>query len=114
MFDWLERRIDPFAPFDDRAMPPTSVRGFAWHYLTPVRFWLGVLLVTSLAVGVLESSLYLLIGWFVDLLAKFTPDRLIAEHGLQLALVALLILVLRPLVHVANDMVSNQILVPQT
>jgi ATP-binding cassette subfamily B multidrug efflux pump len=33
MFDWLERRIDPFAPFDEAAMPPDTVRGFAWHYL---------------------------------------------------------------------------------
>ena len=25
MFAWLERRIDPFAPFDEAAMPPTQV-----------------------------------------------------------------------------------------
>ncbi|HZB37312.1 MAG TPA: ABC transporter ATP-binding protein [Beijerinckiaceae bacterium] len=114
MYDWLERRIDPFASFEEGAMPPDTVRGFAWFYLRPVRFWLAVLLVTSLAVGVFESSLYLLIGWFVDLLAKSSPNRLLAEHGLQLALVALLILVLRPTVHIANDAVSNLVLVPQT
>jgi ATP-binding cassette, subfamily B, multidrug efflux pump len=114
MFDWLERRIDPFAPFDEREMPPNSVGGFAWHYLRPVRFWLGVLFVASVAVGVFESSLYLLIGWFVDLLTRSAPDRLFAEHGAQLILVAALILLVRPLLHTVHEAISNQIIVPQT
>jgi ATP-binding cassette, subfamily B, multidrug efflux pump len=114
MFDWLERRIDPFAPFDEREMPPNSVGGFAWHYLRPVRFWLGVLFVASVAVGVFESSLYLLIGWFVDLLTRSAPDRLFAENGAQLILVAALILLVRPLLHTVHEAISNQIIVPQT
>jgi ATP-binding cassette, subfamily B, multidrug efflux pump len=114
MFAWLERRIDPFAPFEEGAMPPDTVRGFAWHYLKPVRFWLGVLFFVSIAVGVFETSLYLLIGWFVDLLAKSSPDRLLAEHGRGLALVALLILIVRPILNTSNSIVTNQIIVPQT
>ncbi len=35
--DWLERRIDPFAPFDEAERPPGTVAGFAWFYLRPVR-----------------------------------------------------------------------------
>src|SRR5215212_6045120 len=38
MFDWLERRIDPFAPFAEGEMPPASVARFTWHYLRPVRY----------------------------------------------------------------------------
>src|SRR4051812_7235337 len=76
MFHWLEKRIDPFAPFDETEMPPTSVGGFSWYYLRPIRFWLGVLFVASLLVGIFESSLYILIGWIVDLLATSAPDRL--------------------------------------
>jgi ATP-binding cassette, subfamily B, multidrug efflux pump len=114
IFDWLERRIDPFAPFDEGETPPNTVGRFTWHYLKPVRPWLAALLVTSLAVGVFESSLYLLVGWFVDLLGKSAPDRLLVDHGRELALVGLLLLVVRPTVHIANDVVSNQVLVPQT
>jgi ATP-binding cassette subfamily B multidrug efflux pump len=114
MFDWLERRIDPFAPFEEGEMPPATVARFTWHYLRPVRFWLGVLFCASIAVGLFETSLYLLVGWFVDLLAKSAPDRLLSEHGTRLALVAGLILVLRPILHVSNDAITNQILVPQT
>src|SRR5215208_7690596 len=114
MFDWLERRIDPFAPFAEGEMPPASVARFTWHYLRPVRFWLVVLFFVSIAVGLFETSLYLLIGWFVDLLARSTPERLFAEHGTQLALVAALILIVRPILNTSNDIVTNQILVPQT
>ncbi len=114
MFDWLERRIDPFAPFDDTETPPSTVGRFIWHYLTPIRPWLGVLFVSSFATGVVESSLYLIMGWFVDLLAHSTPARLVLDHGPALLSVAALILVLRPLLHTCNEVISNQIIVPQT
>ncbi|MET0745722.1 MAG: ABC transporter ATP-binding protein [Microvirga sp.] len=114
MFEWLEKRIDPFAPFDETRTPPQSVTGFAWYYLKPVRAWLVLLLCVSLAVGVLESSLYVLIGWLVDLLSGSAPERLLAEHGTQLLLVAGVVLFLRPLLHFGHEIITNQILVPQT
>ena len=109
----LETLIDPFAPFDDGEMPPTSVARFTWHYLTPIRGWLVVLFVASVAVGVLESSLYLVIGWFVDLLAKSRPDALMADHGWALAGVAALVMVGRPVFATIHEAISNQIIVPQ-
>ena len=109
-----EQLIDPFAPFDDAAMPPTSVPRFLWHYLRPVQLWLWALLAASVAVGVLESGLYLLIGWFVNLLATAAPDRIWAEHGTALAAVAAIVLVARPIFHTVHEYVSNQIIVPQS
>jgi ATP-binding cassette subfamily B multidrug efflux pump len=114
MLRWLERRIDPFASFDEEAMPPTTVAGFTWHYLKPIRFWLGVLFVASLAVGLLESSLYVMMGWLVDKLAKSAPDRLWSEHGAALVGMAALILLVRPALHFLNEGISNQIIVPQS
>src|SRR3954451_7512538 len=114
MFDWLERRIDPFAPFEEGEMPPASVARFTWHYLRPVRFWLVVVFFVSIPVGLFETSLYLLIGWFVDLLAGSTPERLFAEHGTQLWLGPALILIVRPGLKTSHSIVTNQILVPQT
>jgi ATP-binding cassette, subfamily B, multidrug efflux pump len=114
IFDWLERRIDPFGPFDEGETPPNTVGRFAWHYLRPIKGWLGVLFVVSLAVGVLESSLYIVMGWFVDLLAKSPPERLLADHGVTLGAAAALVLFVRPVLHYLNELVSNQIIVPQT
>ena len=114
MFDWLERKIDPFAPFDEAETPPTTVARFVWYYLRPIRFWLGVLLVASLATGVLESSLYVLMGWFVDLLARSSPTELWPQHRDALIAAALLILLIRPALHLLSEVISNQIIVPQT
>jgi ATP-binding cassette subfamily B multidrug efflux pump len=114
MYRRPETLIEPFAPFSESEMPPTSVGRFTWHYLKPIRFWLGILLAFSLAVGVLESGLYLLIGWFVNILATSSPDTILAQHGSALAAVAVLVLVIRPIVHTAHEYVSNQIVVPQS
>lgn len=110
----LETLVQPFAPFAEAEMPPASVGPFTWHYLRPIRWWLLVLFAASVLIGMLESGLYLLIGWFVDLLARSTPARLFAEHGTALALVALVIVVLRPIVHIVHEAISNQIIVPQS
>jgi ATP-binding cassette, subfamily B, multidrug efflux pump len=114
MYDRLERRIDPFAPFDEEKTPPDGVSAFTLHYLWPVRGWLAVLLVGTLAVGIFESSLYLMIGWFVDLLSRSTPDTILEDHGGALLLAGAAILVLRPLLHFVHDVLGNQVIVPQT
>ena len=114
MLERAERRIDPFAPFDREETPPDRVSAFAWHYLRPVRGWLWVLVLLSLAVGVLESGLYLLVGWFVDLLATADPQTVYTDHGTALLLAAFAVIVMRPLLHVAHDIVTNQVIVPQT
>jgi ATP-binding cassette subfamily B multidrug efflux pump len=113
-FDWLERRIDPFAPFAEGEMPPTTVARFTWHYLKPVRRWLAVLFVASVGVGLFETSLYLFIGWFVDLLGRSSPARLFAEHGGKLLAVGALILLVRPTLYTVHNLITNQILIPQT
>jgi ATP-binding cassette, subfamily B, multidrug efflux pump len=114
MYDRLERRIDPFAPFDEEKTPPDGVSAFTLHYLWPIRGWLVVLVIGTLAVGIFESSLYLMIGWFVDLLSRSTPETIMEEHGTTLLLAGLAILILRPLLHFIHDVLGNQIIVPQT
>ena len=73
------------------ASPPS-----AWHYLAPTKGWFVVLTLVATAVGVFESSLYLLIGWFVDLLTDGDPATILETHGLALLLVGLFVLVMRP------------------
>jgi ATP-binding cassette, subfamily B, multidrug efflux pump len=114
MYRWFEQRIDPFAPFNENETPPDTVSRFAWHYLKPVRHWLVILFVASLIVGLFESSLYILLGWLVDILAHSTPDRIWADHGTALMVVGVLILFLRPVLLFVHETITNQVLVPQS
>ena len=88
--------------------------GFAWFYLRPVRGALAVLFVVALAAGSVEASLYLLMGWFVDILARSGPETLWQDHGTGLVLAAALILVARPVLSWLHEALSNQLVVPQT
>jgi ATP-binding cassette subfamily B multidrug efflux pump len=103
MFRWMERQIDPFSPFDEGRTPPGTVGAFGWHYLKPVRGWLAVLFVASVAIGVFESSLYLMIGWLVDLIGSANPETIWSEHGTTLAALGIAILILRPILHFSHE-----------
>ena len=110
---WLESRIDVFAPFDDRQTPPSTLAGFSVFYLKSVRGWLSLVFVSALLLAALEASLLLLVGRFVDLLMGAEPTDLLESYGALLAAGAVALLVLRPLIHVFNEGVINQVVAPQ-
>ncbi|GEP00746.1 ABC transporter ATP-binding protein [Methylobacterium haplocladii] len=112
--DWIERRIDPFAPFDDRQMPPKTVMGFVGFYLKPIRFALAILLVTAIVAGTIEASLYLLMRWFIDLMNGADRTTVLAENGTQIGLALVLLLLVRPVSIWLHELCANQLLVPQT
>ncbi|MCG7391904.1 ABC transporter ATP-binding protein/permease [Microvirga sp. ACRRW] len=114
MFRWFEKRVDPFAPFNESETPPNTVSGFTWHYLKPVRFWLVILFIVALVVGLFESSLYILLGWLVDILTKSTPDRIWVDHGTTLLGMAALVVLVRPILNFAHELISNQVIIPQS
>ena len=112
--DWLERRIDPFAPFDEGRMPPKTVLGFANFYLRPIRAALVVLLLISIVAGTIEASLYLLMRWFIDLMNTADRANVLQEHGVAIALSVMLVLVVRPIAIWLHEVLSNQLVVPQS
>ncbi len=114
LFRWLEKRIDVFAPFHEDETPPNSVSGFTWHYLKPFRSWLVILFCVALVVGLFESSLYILLGRLVDILTSSTPDRIWADHGTALMIMAGLVVIVRPILSFTHEVVSNQVIIPQS
>jgi ATP-binding cassette subfamily B multidrug efflux pump len=113
LFRWLETRIDVFAPFDERSTPPDTVWRFIWHHIREVRGWLVVMLITAFLFSAIEASLYVMVGWLIDTIAKNPPEVVFAEHAWVLALFAFLLLVVRPIVYFANHAAVDQVVVPQ-
>jgi ATP-binding cassette subfamily B multidrug efflux pump len=110
---WLESRIDVFAPFNDRETPPATLARFAVFYLKPVWGWLFVVFVSALLLAGVESSLLLAVGRFVDLLTNARPGELFDAKSLPFFTWVAVLLLLRPAVHVFNEGVINQVVVPQ-
>lgn len=113
LFRWLESRIDVFAPFDERATPPRGVWPFMWHHIKGVKGWMAAIMITGLGFSGIEAAMYLMVGWFVDLLATQSPETIFRDHGWLLAGAAFLLVVVRPLIYFANHAIVDQVVVPQ-
>jgi ATP-binding cassette subfamily B multidrug efflux pump len=113
LFRFLESRIDVFAPFDEGKTPPTGVWRFMWHHIKGAKGWMALIMLTGLGFSGIEAAMYLMVGWFVDLLATKSPEAVFAEHGRLLIGAAILVVVVRPLVYFANHAIVDQVVVPQ-
>jgi ATP-binding cassette subfamily B multidrug efflux pump len=111
MFKWFESRLDPTGT--PPSEPPTDGLGrFYWHYARQVRWIVAALFVTGLVVALLDITIPLFIGRVVTLVASHHPRRLLAEAGWQLAGMAALLLIGRPLALLAQNLVTNQTIIP--
>jgi ATP-binding cassette subfamily B multidrug efflux pump len=113
LFRYLESRIDVFAPFDERQTPPLGVWRFMWHHIKGAKAWLALIMLTGLGFSGIEAAMYLMVGWFVDLLSTQSPQTVFSEHGWLLIGAAVLLVVVRPLVYFANHAIVDQVVVPQ-
>lgn len=113
LFRWLESRIDVFAPFDERETPPRGVWPFMWHHIKGVKGWMALIMITGLGFSGIEAAMYLMVGWFVDLLSTQSPQTIFRDHGWLLAGAAFLLVVVRPLIYFANHAIVDQVVVPQ-
>jgi ATP-binding cassette subfamily B multidrug efflux pump len=113
LFRFLESRVDVFEPFDERATPPRGVWPFMWHHIKGVKGWMALIMITGLGFSGIEAAMYLMVGWFVDLLATQSPETIFRDHGWLLAGAVFLLLVVRPLIYFANHAIVDQVVVPQ-
>jgi len=111
MIHWFESLLDPtgVAPSEP---PSEGLVRFYWHFVRQVRWTLVALFATGLLVAVLDLAIPIFIGRVVSLVSHHQPQHLFAEAGRQLAVMALVLLVGRPLAHLAQNLVTNQIINP--
>jgi ATP-binding cassette subfamily B multidrug efflux pump len=110
MFRFFEGMVDPFRADDPRVAPPARFWPFMLYHLRPFRRVMAMLTVTGLATALVETGLIYYAGRVVDLLAAEGPEGFWGRHGLELALIALFVLFLRPVAIVLNQALLNQAL----
>ena len=112
MFRFFENLVDPYIKYDENDTPPTRLYPFLRAYAEPFMpvFWItGVL---SIIVAGVEIWLIAYLGRLIDILSGGTPAQVWAQSGTELILVALLILTLRPAVHILQVMLLNNTILP--
>lgn len=102
MFKFFEGLVDPYAPYIQSDTPPRELWPFLAEYIRPFRKVFAATAVFSTLNAAAEVGLIWYLGHLVDLLGQGTPVQVWAAHGTEIILVALAIILIRPLIGGTN------------
>jgi ATP-binding cassette subfamily B multidrug efflux pump len=109
MFSWFERRVHPY-PEEAPSLPPTGLIAFLWHYTKPVWPWVLIMSVCTMFIALGEVMLFQFLGNIVDWLTHAERSTFLANEGMTLVAMGLMVLVGLPLVAGLNSLIMHQIL----
>ena len=111
MLRFFEKLVDPFQP-DGNTQPPATVWAYLVHNLRPFRWVIGVSLLFTVLNASIEVWLIGYSGTLVDTLAASSPATLWATRGLELIVVALAIVLLRPMTGLVREALNDITFLP--
>ncbi|PRY75712.1 ATP-binding cassette subfamily B multidrug efflux pump [Yoonia maritima] len=112
MFRYFEGLVDPYTTYQETDAPPTRLYPFLRQYAEP---FIGVFAITAIASVVIAAVEIWLLGYLgrlVDILSGGTPEQVWMQSGLELILVAVFILTLRPAIHIFQVLLLNNTILP--
>ena len=107
LFRLFERFVDPL-PDEAPATPPGRFGAFVWHYVRPFRFLLLVSILTSATIGFIEVFAFELVGDVIRWMGESGPQGFWTEHGRQVAMIAVLIALVWPLMSLLDELTLLQ------
>ncbi|MFN3846367.1 MAG: ABC transporter ATP-binding protein [Paracoccaceae bacterium] len=112
MFSFFERLVDPYGSYEQTDTPPRKLWPFLRQYMRPFR---GVFVVTaalSVVSAFADVALIWYVGRLVDLLASTAPQEVWTSHGAEILAVGAAVLILRPILLVANVALLHNTILP--
>ena len=113
MFSYLQSRIRGTASPGPGA-PPPGLLAFYWHFARQTKGWYTLMFVTSLAVALIDTVIPVFIGKLVSLMEAVDRQTALASEWPLLAGMVALVLVVRPLVLLADVAIRHNALIPGT
>src|SRR3546814_8226986 len=107
MFRFFETLVDPFPAVEPR-QPPRRLPAFLFHYSRPLLPFLALVSVLTAAISVAEVVFIGFMGRLVDRLGSSDPATFFADHGRELAGMALLVVVIYPLLVLMHSLLTHQ------
>ena len=107
MFGFFESLLKPTADSPD-VSPPAGAPAFYWHYARQAKGLLAAQFIGGTLVALFDLLIPIFIGWVVTLVSTHTPTEVFRDYGWQLAGMAIVQLILRPLVLLSQNLVTNQ------
>ena len=106
--DLSRAALDLVSPYNASAEPPRrNVSAYLWSHLRPLRAVMALSVLVTVLAATLEVWLIGYAGRLIDQLVDTPAALLWATHGWELAAVGLIILLLRPCLHLARRLVND-------
>ncbi|MFN3643178.1 MAG: ABC transporter ATP-binding protein [Gemmobacter sp.] len=112
MFRFFETLVDPYQGYAETNAPPRRLWPFLRDYVLPFRRVFAVTGVLSVIVAAGDVAMIWYVGRVVDLLAQGSPAQVWADHGTEILLVALAIVLIRPVIAGANTAILHNTILP--
>ena len=111
MFKFFENLVDPYVDYVETDHPPQTLWLFLKDYAQPFKKVFALTAFMSVIVAGVEVGLIYYMGRVVDLMAG-DPAKIWNSYGTELALVALFIIFVRPLLQVLDVALLNNAILP--
>ncbi|MFO7805153.1 MAG: ABC transporter ATP-binding protein [Paracoccaceae bacterium] len=112
MLRYFENMVDPYTPYKETDTPPTRLLPFLLAYSTPFKriFWItgGM----SIVVAAVEVWLIAYMGALVDKMGEADRATFWGDQGIELLVVALFILLVRPAIQIYQVALLNNAILP--
>ncbi|MEM7519555.1 MAG: ABC transporter ATP-binding protein [Pseudomonadota bacterium] len=111
MFRFFENLVDPYVDYAETDDPPRKLWPFLREYCIPFKRVFILTALASVVVAGIELYLIYYMGRIVDLLGD-DPAEMWAAHGTELLLMAVFILLIRPLLQGIDVLLINNAIIP--
>lgn len=112
MFRFFENLVDPYISYSQTDTPPRRLWPFLADYIRPFRKVFAVTALLSVLAAFADVALIWYVGRLVDLLSTQPPGIFVSAYGAEVIVVALAVLVLRPLLLVGNVALLHNTILP--
>jgi ATP-binding cassette subfamily B multidrug efflux pump len=107
MFKFFEKLLPPVA-LPDQSEPPAGLVAFYWHFARQAKTLFLGLFAVGFVVALLDVTIPVFIGRVVDLVSHNNPQDLLEAYWPQLAGMAAVLLIARPIAFVSQHLIMNQ------
>jgi ATP-binding cassette subfamily B multidrug efflux pump len=111
MYSYLQSRIRGTASPGPGAPPPGLI-AFYWHFVRQHKGWYALMFATSLAVALIDTVIPVFIGKLVSLMEAVDRQAALAQQWPLLLGMVGLVLIVRPLVMLADVAIRHNALIP--
>lgn len=115
VYRWFENWVSPFRE-PATLKPPTTARGFLWHYVGQAKLAFFVMLVIGGIAPLVEAGLFYFVGRLVDILDQLPAERSWAAlwdaAGWEIMFMIAVVLIIRTVVVALSALVGEQTIVP--